>query len=152
MVVDRLLSRCERLPGATFAPIQRFALLNFEAAAEPLALCPSEDATHQPNPVTSEKRNYHEEKQARQDNQKMTLAHNLKHAVQGNQGGRADNSLRGKSLQRALGGKPPKTLTPHEWELWYAQHGIPDEHLQPLPATTPSKWWRRLLLRWRDRS
>lgn len=55
--------------------------------------------------------------------------------------GRADTTLRGKSLQRALQGKVPTTLTPHEWEQWYAQHGVPAEHrARTEPAHRP--WWR----------
>jgi hypothetical protein len=41
-----------------------------------------------------------------------------------------DNSLRGGALQRALGQKPPRTLTPYEWQHWYAENGIPKEHLR----------------------
>ncbi|AQA18219.1 hypothetical protein BST95_08215 [Halioglobus japonicus] len=40
----------------------------------------------------------------------------------------ADNSLRGKSLQRALGKEIPKTLTPYEWEQWYEENGVPEAH------------------------
>lgn len=61
----------------------------------------------------------------------------------------ADNSLRAKALQRALGGKAPKTLTPHEWEQWYAENGVPTEHLQPLSKATRLSWWRRIQNRWR---
>ena len=57
------------------------------------------------------------------------------------QGKNADTSLRGKSLQRALDQKVPKTLTAHEWERWYAEHGVPDDHKKQAP--TPKKpWWR----------
>jgi hypothetical protein len=60
---------------------------------------------------------------------------------------RSDNSLRGKSLQRALQTGPPKTLTPYEWEQWYAEHGVPQSHIRASePSRTepaPSKpWWR----------
>lgn len=40
----------------------------------------------------------------------------------------------------------PKTLTPHEWEQWYAEHGVPQSHRRsrkPEPAT-PSLWSRIL--------
>lgn len=43
---------------------------------------------------------------------------------------RADNSLRRKALSRAQSGKLPRTLTPYEWEQWYAEHGTPIEHCQ----------------------
>ena len=54
----------------------------------------------------------------------------------------ADTSLRAKSLQRATNGKVPTTLTPHEWEPWYSEHGIPETHLQPSPKPT-SPWWKK---------
>ena len=40
----------------------------------------------------------------------------------------------------------PKTLTPHEWEQWYAEHGVPESHRRSRkhePAT-PSLWSRVL--------
>ncbi len=58
----------------------------------------------------------------------------------------ADNSLRGKALARAKGKKPPRTLTPYEWEQWYAEHGVPDSHHQA-GAAPPTSWWRRLWAR-----
>jgi hypothetical protein len=42
-----------------------------------------------------------------------------------------DHGLGAKSLRRALSGDVPKTLTPYEWEQWYADHGVPDGHLAP---------------------
>ena len=59
-----------------------------------------------------------------------------------------DNSLRAKSLGRAIGGDVPKTLTPYEWEQWYAEHGVPDSHLAPqvnTEATKQNASWRRYL-------
>jgi hypothetical protein len=38
-----------------------------------------------------------------------------------------DHSLRSAALDRALSGKTPRTMTPWEWEEWYALHGRPDE-------------------------
>lgn len=35
----------------------------------------------------------------------------------------SDNSLRAKALERALSGATPRTMTPWEWEEWYAAHG-----------------------------
>jgi len=55
-----------------------------------------------------------------------------------------DNSLRAKSLRRALAGDVPKTLTPYEWEQWYAEQGVPDSHLSP-KATKQNGSWRRNL-------
>jgi hypothetical protein len=59
----------------------------------------------------------------------------------------ADNSLRGKALAQARGKQPPRTLTPHEWEQWYAENGVPDSHRQSEPVPQVS-WWRRCLSRW----
>ncbi|GAB5452799.1 MAG: hypothetical protein Hals2KO_31270 [Halioglobus sp.] len=39
-----------------------------------------------------------------------------------------DNSLRGAALRRATLKQVPKTLTPYEWEQWYAKNGVPAEH------------------------
>ena len=56
------------------------------------------------------------------------------------------NSLRSKALQRAAGGQPPRTLTPYEWEQWYAAHGIPESHRRATATRdNPSKekrWWQ----------
>ena len=53
----------------------------------------------------------------------------------------ADTSLRGKSLQRALGQQVPKTLTPHEWERWYVEHGVPESH-KSVKKSAKRPWWR----------
>ncbi|EED34329.1 hypothetical protein NOR51B_266 [Luminiphilus syltensis NOR5-1B] len=37
-------------------------------------------------------------------------------------------SLQQQALERAADGYVPKTLTPHEWELYYQQHGVPEAH------------------------
>jgi hypothetical protein len=58
----------------------------------------------------------------------------------------SDTSLRAQSLKRATTGKVPKTLTPHEWEQWYAQHGIPESHTNRERKPTTS-WWRALFRR-----
>ena len=59
-----------------------------------------------------------------------------------------DHSLRAKSLDRAMKMKVPATLTPYEWEQWYAEHGIPQTHLEASKSSTP--WWRKLLSLKRD--
>jgi hypothetical protein len=51
------------------------------------------------------------------------------------------NSLQDKALQRALGARIPKTLTPHEWEQWYEEHGVPEEH-RSQPAQEKRRWWQ----------
>lgn len=58
---------------------------------------------------------------------------------------RLDNSLQGKSLQRASLETPPTTLTPHEWEQWYRDHGVPRSHRQRAPRPRGWKrwlWWK----------
>jgi hypothetical protein len=57
------------------------------------------------------------------------------------QGKHGHTSLRGKSLQRALSEYVPKTLTPHEWESWYAEHGVPESHKE-IETKTKRSWWR----------
>ena len=42
-----------------------------------------------------------------------------------------DHGLGAKSLRRAVSGDVPTTLTPYEWEQWYAEHGVPDSHIAP---------------------
>lgn len=54
----------------------------------------------------------------------------------------SDTSLQAKTLQRALGNKPPRTLTPYEWQQWYAEHGVPDSHT---PRRDKPPWWKELL-------
>lgn len=54
-----------------------------------------------------------------------------------------DHSLQAHSLKRATTASVPRTLTPYEWEQWYAQHGVPDSHNMPRKAA--GSWWRRLL-------
>ena len=55
-----------------------------------------------------------------------------------------DNTLRGKALERATGERLPKTLTPWEWQQWYAEHGQPSEHRRQ-SSQRRRTWWRRLL-------
>ncbi len=39
-----------------------------------------------------------------------------------------DSSLQGNAVRRAQRQQVPKTLTPYEWQQWYAEHGVPQEH------------------------
>ena len=71
----------------------------------------------------------------------MAVHHDKIRRILGENEERADNSLRAKSLERAVGTRPPRTLTPYEWEQWYAQHGIPDSHKGNVES--PS-WWTQL--------
>ena len=63
--------------------------------------------------------------------------------ILGEEQGDGDHSLRKKALDRATGDKVPTTLTPWEWQEWYAQNGVPASHKHTRPAKTA--WWRRLL-------
>jgi hypothetical protein len=56
-----------------------------------------------------------------------------------------DHSLRAHSLKRATKASVPRTLTPYEWEQWYAQYGVPESHIMQRKAS--GSWWRRLLSR-----
>ncbi len=56
-----------------------------------------------------------------------------------------DHSLQKQALDRATGDKIPTTLTPWEWQEYYAAHGVPESH-KPSARPAPAKpWWRRLL-------
>ena len=72
----------------------------------------------------------------------MAVDHPRIRRLLGEQDSVADTSLRAKALERAQGGAPPRTLTPYEWEQWYATHGVPATHQLP---PSPLPWWRRLL-------
>ncbi|MDX1735357.1 MAG: hypothetical protein R3228_13375 [Halioglobus sp.] len=71
-------------------------------------------------------------------------------AASGDKDEQSDTSLRGKALDRALGTDIPKTLTPYEWEQWYAEHGVPESHRSSEPGHEPGPL-RRLLQRLRNR-
>ena len=53
-----------------------------------------------------------------------------------------DHTLRGQSMLRATSGQLPRTLTAHEWEHWYAEHGVPQEHKADLTDAKQTKWWK----------
>ena len=76
----------------------------------------------------------------------MAVNHRRIARLLGDEGDTADTSLRAKALARATTPAVPRTLTPFEWEQWYARHGVPEEHrrAQPGPVT---HWWRRLFRR-----
>lgn len=58
----------------------------------------------------------------------------------------SDTSLRAQSLRRAKANEPPRTMTPFEWEQWYAEHGVPEGHRRR--QREPRRpWWRRLFRR-----
>lgn len=40
----------------------------------------------------------------------------------------AQTSLRNAALRRATQAYVPRTLTPHEWEQYYEEHGVPASH------------------------
>ena len=70
----------------------------------------------------------------------MAVDHNSISKILGEDGDRADTSLRARSLNRALNLEVPKTLTPHEWEQWYAAHGVPDGHKRK-ESKLKWNWW-----------
>lgn len=71
----------------------------------------------------------------------MAVNHRAIRKILGEQEKQGDTSLRAHSMQRALGKQVPKTLTPYEWEQWYAEHGVPESHSQGERAT-PRRWWQ----------
>ncbi len=55
----------------------------------------------------------------------------------------SDTSLRGNSIRRAVKGELPRTMTPFEWEQWYAENGMPQEHKRAQDdAVTATRWSR----------
>lgn len=75
----------------------------------------------------------------------MAVNHERIRRILGEKESSTDNSLRAKSLGRALAGDVPKTLTPYEWEQWYAEHGVPEGHLVPAAEKQRRSWWRKVI-------
>jgi hypothetical protein len=73
----------------------------------------------------------------------MAVDHDRIAQLPGEEEARSDTSLRAQSLRRATTQTVPRTLTPYEWEEWYAQHGVPESHTRNACKPTLS-WWRRL--------
>ena len=61
----------------------------------------------------------------------MAVDHEKIRRILGDKEESTDHGLGAKSLQRAVSGSVPTTLTPYEWEQWYAEHGVPDVHIKP---------------------
>ena len=61
--------------------------------------------------------------------------------ILGEQEPEKDHSLRAQAMKRAAGGRVPRTMTPWEWEQWYASHGMPEEH-RVKPQWNKSVWQR----------
>ena len=60
-----------------------------------------------------------------------------------------DATLRDKSLEHTDPDYVPRTLTPHEWQAWYAQHGVPPGHRPAAQreqdgASGLTQWLRRI--------
>ena len=72
----------------------------------------------------------------------MAVNHKRIKEILGETEARADTSLRSHSLRRAMSRKPPRTLTPFEWEQWYADNGVPEEHLRTSHPITETPWQR----------
>jgi hypothetical protein len=71
------------------------------------------------------------------------LAHGSKN---GHEDREPEASLRDKSLEHTDPAYVPRTLTPHEWETWYAEHGVPPGHRRPAQARQGNAKgpWQRL--------
>ena len=74
----------------------------------------------------------------------MAVDHDRIAQLLGEEQASSDLSLRAQSLKRATTTSVPRTLTPHEWEQWYALHGVPDTH-QRGDRGSKTSWWQRLL-------
>ncbi len=59
----------------------------------------------------------------------------------------ADHSLQKHAWDRAQQAQTPRTMTPWEWEQWYAEHGVPSSHQQVAAPAAKTPWWRRTLSR-----
>ncbi len=56
--------------------------------------------------------------------------------------GNADHSLAAQAWRRASRLETPTTMTPWEWQQWYAEHGVPATHRA---GNEPRRlWWKRL--------
>ncbi|MEH6518264.1 MAG: hypothetical protein V7742_16435 [Halioglobus sp.] len=74
----------------------------------------------------------------------MAVDHERIKRLLGDKDESSDTSLRAKTLERALEEKIPTTLTPYEWQQWYAEHGVPDSHSRANPGNVNRlPWWRR---------
>ena len=63
-----------------------------------------------------------------------------------------DHSLRGQAMERATGDRVPRTLTPWEWEEWYASHGRPEGHQQAAKTERRPGFWQRIFGRGQGKS
>ena len=61
--------------------------------------------------------------------------------ILGEQEPEKDHSLRAQAMERAAEDGVPRTMTPWEWEQWYASHGMPDQH-RVKPESSRSLWQR----------
>ncbi len=73
--------------------------------------------------------------------ERRTITDSSRHAAGPEPAERDLNSLRSKALRRAMHETLPKTLTPYEWEQWYAEHGVPESHRDGRPAGR-KRWWQ----------
>jgi len=64
----------------------------------------------------------------------------------------SDTSLRAQSLRRAKANEPPRTMTPFEWEQWYAEQGVPEGHREARRGPRRSLWQRLFQRRGKDTS
>ncbi len=55
-----------------------------------------------------------------------------------------DSSLQASALRRAGSETPPRTLTPYEWEQWYAENGMPQAHKRAQDDAVKAKRWSRV--------
>lgn len=72
----------------------------------------------------------------------MAVNHKRIKEILGETEARADTTLQSQALRRAKRRQPPRTLTPFEWEQWYADNGVPEEHLKMNYPITETAWQR----------
>ncbi len=74
----------------------------------------------------------------------MAVNHKRIKEMLGEREEQSDNSLRGSALRRALNETVPRTMTPFEWEQWYRENGVPEEHRQVQGRATETTRWARV--------
>jgi hypothetical protein len=74
----------------------------------------------------------------------MAVDHKRIREILGEREEESDTSLRGNSMRRAVNGNLPRTMTPFEWEQWYAENGMPKEHRAAQDGAIKAKRWARV--------
>lgn len=74
----------------------------------------------------------------------MAVDHKRIRELLGEREEESDTSLRGNSMRRAEKAELPRTMTPFEWEQWYAENGMPEEHKRAQDDAVKATRWSRV--------